>query len=312
LAEQCAADDPRIRVIHHPRNRGLGGALRTGFAQSRGDYVVVLDVDLSYQAEYVVRLVDELISSRAEMVMMSPYMRGGRVIEVPWLRLVLSRAANRFLSRVSGSNLSTLTCMVRGYQGAFVRSLHLRSQGMDIMPENIYKAQILRAAVVEIPADLDWRRQNLAGGKRQSSMRIARHFMGTLVSGFMLRPFTFLLVPGLALLAFATYVGTWMGIHVVEAYRQLVTAGELATPSGALAIAYREFPHTFTIGLLSLMLGIQVTGLAMLSVQNKKYFDELFHLNSTQLGEQRAARARAGHAIPNRDGLSEPHSRNER
>jgi len=300
LAETCAADDPRVRVIHHTRNVGLGGALRTGFADSRGDYVVVLDVDLSYQAEYIVQLVDELIATRAQMVLMSPYMHGGRVIDVPRLRLLLSRVANRFLSRVSGTRLSTLTCMVRGYEGEFVRALHLRSLGMDIMPETIYKAQILRASFVERPADLDWRRQNVVTGKRQSSMRVARHFFGTLVSGFMLRPFTFLLVPGLALLVFAAWVNTWMIIHFVDAYARLAATGEVATASGAVAIAYQEYPHTFIVGLLSLMLGIQFTGLAMLSVQNKKYYDELFHLNSTQLGEIRAHRAWQ------RSGVSDP------
>ena len=47
--------------------------------------------------------------------------------------------------------------------------------------------------------------------------------------------------------------------------------------------------YTFIVGLLSLMLAIQLTGMAMLSLQSKKYFDELFHLGSTALREQREA-----------------------
>ena len=57
--------------------------------------------------------------------------------------------------------------------------------------------------------------------------------------------------------------------------------------SAAVALAYARYPHTFIVGLLSLMLAMQLMGMAMLSLQNKKYFDELFHLGSTLLRERR-------------------------
>ena len=157
IAEGLASEYPAVRVLRHPRNFGLGQALKTGFAQCRGKYVVVLDIDLSYGPEHVGLLLDRMIGTGARIVLASPYMRGGRVIEVPWLRLVLSRLANRFLTRASGHRLSTLTCMVRAFDGRFLRSLHLRSMGMDVMPEMIHKAKILRASFEEVPAELNWR-----------------------------------------------------------------------------------------------------------------------------------------------------------
>ncbi len=57
--------------------------------------------------------------------------------------------------------------------------------------------------------------------------------------------------------------------------------------SAAVALAYAEYPHTFIVGLLSLMLAMQLIGMAMLSLQNKRYFDEVFHLCSTLLRERR-------------------------
>jgi hypothetical protein len=145
-----------------------------------------------------------------------------------------------------------------------------------------------------MPAELNWQRQNRAGSGRRSSLRIVRQILGTTVSGFILRPFTFLLVPGLLLLAFAAYVNTWMMIHFADAYLELATTPDLARDvSAAVALAYTRYPHTFIVGLLSLMLSIQLIGMAMLSLQNKKYFDELFHLGSTLLREQREADMRA-------------------
>ncbi len=285
IAERLAVEYDFIRVLRHPRNFGLGQALRTGFAQCRGDYVIVLDIDLSYGPEHIELMLDPMCSKGTRVVLASPYMRGGKVIAVPWLRLALSRLANRFLARVSGHPFSTLTCMVRGFDGRFLRSLHLRGMGMDVMPEIIHKAKILGASFAEIPAELNWQLQNRAPGRR-SSMRIVRHIFGTMTSGFMLRPFTFLLAPGLLLLALACYVDSWVIIHVMEAHAELVGLGK-GDVSDAVAIAYARFPHTFIVGLLSLMLGIQLTGMAMLSLQNKKYFDELFHLGSALLRGQR-------------------------
>jgi hypothetical protein len=161
---------------------------------------------------------------------------------------------------------------------------------MDVMPEMIHKAKLLRATIEEVPAELNWEKQNRVGARRRSSLRIMRQIGGTTVSGFILRPFTFLLVPGLLLLAFSAYVNTWMVIHFLEAYAALDAPARAAHGlSAAVALAYANFPHTFIVGLLSLMLAMQLIGMAMLSLQNKKYFDELFHLGSTLLRERREA-----------------------
>ena len=43
-----AAADPRVRVVTHAENRGVGAAMRTGLEASRGDVVVVYDADMTY------------------------------------------------------------------------------------------------------------------------------------------------------------------------------------------------------------------------------------------------------------------------
>jgi len=306
IASQLAVEFHGIRVFDHPRNFGLGQALKTGFAKCHGQYVIVLDIDLSYGPEHIGLLLDRITSTDARLVLASPYMRGGRVVDVPWLRLLFSRLANWFLARASGQNISTMTCMVRAIDGRFLRSLHLRSTGMDVMPEMIHKAKLLRATIEEVPAELNWERQNRLGGSRRSSLRIIRQILGTTVAGFILRPFTFLLVPGLLLLAFAAYVNSWMVIHFIDAYVELKASPDTARDlSAAVALAYAHYPHTFIVGLLSLMLATQLMGMAMLSLQNKKYFDELFHLGSTLLRERREADLQRNDQLDSQRGLSE-------
>src|SRR2546429_3105197 len=46
LADALSASDSRVRVIHHPYNRKLGGALKTGFQSARGELVLYSDSDL--------------------------------------------------------------------------------------------------------------------------------------------------------------------------------------------------------------------------------------------------------------------------
>ena len=48
LLDEMALAYPWLRVVHHPKNRGYGGALRTGFAETRGEIVIVQDADLEY------------------------------------------------------------------------------------------------------------------------------------------------------------------------------------------------------------------------------------------------------------------------
>jgi glycosyltransferase involved in cell wall biosynthesis len=273
LAEAFAASHPGYRVIHHWTNFGLGQAFRYGFAESRGDYVITMDLDLSYSVEHIGALLEAIETTRARLVLASPYMKGGRLVNVPWTRKTLSIWANRFLRAFSAGSFSTFTCMTRAYDGEFIRALNIRATDMAVMPEVVYKSMILRARIVEIPATLDWTKQQKVAG-RKSSMRLLKHILGTVLSSFILRPFAYLVIPGVVLLLFSMYVNAWMLLHFFGAM-----AGG-AGPSDAVAIAYREHPHTFIVGLLSLMLSVQLVGLGALALQSKRYFEELFHFQT--------------------------------
>ena len=282
IGEELAERYDFLQVVHHPANFGLGQALKTAFRRCSGDYVVTLDIDLSYSPEHIPALLKEVETTPAKLVLASPYMKGGRISNVPTLRRVLSVYANRFLSFFAQGHLSTLTCVVRAYDGQFIRELDLRSTGMDVMPETIYKAMILRAKITQIPAHLDWGLQQTTGAERKSSMRILRHILGTVLSGFIFRPFMFFVLPGLLLLALSAYVNIWMLIHIFEEYFLLDGGtGMLSRFSVAVASAYDSYPHTFIVGLLSLMVAIQLISLGIVSLQSKTYFEEIFHLGST-------------------------------
>lgn len=280
LAESFAQGRANVRVYHHPTNFGLGQAFKFAFRHCRGDYIVTFDADLSYSPDHIDKLLDRIRATGAKLVLASPYMKGGTISHVPPLRRVLSRVANRFLSLLSYGRLSTLTCMVRAYDGRFLRSVTLRSMGMDIMPETVYKTLVLRGRIEQVPAHLDWQLQLAHKGSRRSSTRIIRHTISTLISGFIFRPFVFFVLPGLGLLLFAIWVNMWMFMHFFEQYRTLPPDLSTDRVSAAVAAAYQLYPHTFIIGLLALMLAIQLISLGILALQSKKYFEEMFYLGT--------------------------------
>jgi glycosyltransferase involved in cell wall biosynthesis len=61
-------DDPRLRVIVHPRNQGKGAAIRTAVAAASGDYMVILDADLEYDPEDIPKLLEPVLDGRASVV----------------------------------------------------------------------------------------------------------------------------------------------------------------------------------------------------------------------------------------------------
>jgi glycosyltransferase involved in cell wall biosynthesis len=291
LAETFAATRDNVHVLHHIYNFRLGQALRYAFSDCRGDYVVVMDVDLSYSPEHIGSMLAKIIESRAKIVIASPYMKGGRLSNVPWLRKILSIWANRFLSFIItkdafSDRLTTLTGMVRTYDGKFLSRLNLKSMDVDIHSEIIYKAMVLRARIVEIPAHLDWRYQNNGGKQRQSSMRIFKSTTTNLICGFMFRPFMFFIMPGFFLMLLSFYPILWAFVH---SYNQLRTVSLSSSPtidfglSEAIGAAFHQSPHAFIVGGFALMIAIQLISLGLLALQKKRYFEELFHLGSSNL-----------------------------
>jgi len=281
LAEEFARHNSNVRVFHHITNFGLGQAFKFAFRHCRGEYVLTLDADLSYSPDHIKKLLDTITTTKAKVVVASPYMQGGKISNVPWLRKTLSVWANRFLAMTTKGHISTLTSMVRAYDGRFLRSLNLRSRGMEVMPEIIYKARLLGAMIVEVPAHLDWGLLN-SEPERRSSMKLWHHAMAIILSGFLFRPVMFFILPGMLMLLFAAYVNMWMVFHFIEQF-QAMKAFPLffERASAAVSEAYATSPHTFIIGISATVLGIQLVGMGILSLQNKNYFEELFHLSST-------------------------------
>ncbi|MEP6694293.1 MAG: polyprenol monophosphomannose synthase [Chloroflexota bacterium] len=91
LAESYADVHP-VRVVRRPGKAGLASAVLAGFAQARGDVLLVMDADLSHPPEAVPRLASA-IDDGADLAVGSRYVAGGGTEDWPLRRRVVSRAA---------------------------------------------------------------------------------------------------------------------------------------------------------------------------------------------------------------------------
>jgi nitrate reductase NapE component len=150
----------------------------------------------------------------------------------------------------------------------------------EINTEIVYKARILHARIVEIPAHLDWSFTSTGGTRRRANLRVSRGTVSSLFSSFLFRPFVFFLLPGLVLLAVAVYSFGWCVWHVAQVYGEPSQLGNSGL-TGAIQNAYDRAPHTFLITGITLVLSMQLIGLGVLAAQGKRYFEELFHLGTS-------------------------------
>jgi glycosyltransferase involved in cell wall biosynthesis len=197
VAVQSGATLDNLRVVRHITNRGLGAAIRTGFAFARGSIVVTYDSDMSYRPEIIPELLAELENKGADLVLASPYMRGGSVRNVPWVRRLLSREANRFLSFATNGRYATVTCMVRAYRMDFFRRIETHEERMEINPELFFKAAKSGAVICEIPARLEWRRERARARAGINVSRTLKQIGRTLRYGVTYRPAVLLALPGI-------------------------------------------------------------------------------------------------------------------
>lgn len=256
-ATELSTPDVTVRVLRHINNRGLGGALQSGFAASSGDVVVVVDCDLSYHPDHIPPLVRAVENGQAQIAVASPYMPGGRTVGVPPSLERRSRAANRFLATLSGSDLHTYTGMVRAYDGPFVRQLALKAVDDVINVEALYKTGLLHGRVVEVPATLDWSGLEVrAGRSRMRDRRIRAKTYEMLARGIMYRPYLVFSAGGVLL----TLAGGLIGLMA------------LLMPGNQVGLT--------VLGVSMMVAGFSAGLVSVLSMQVKRGFEELFYQQS--------------------------------
>ncbi len=155
VADQIAAADPRVHVMHRPGKMGLGSAYVAGFRYAlERDYDAVfeMDADFSHNPESLPEFLHELES--ADLVVGSRYLHGVTVVNWPLKRLILSYGANVYSRVITGIPIKDLTGGYKCFRRQVLEALDLsrvRSDGYGFQIEINYKAWRKGFRIKEIP-----------------------------------------------------------------------------------------------------------------------------------------------------------------
>ncbi len=155
---------PFVRIVRHERNRGMAAALRTGIQEALAerspgfDVLVFMDADLTHAPEDLPRLLAPIADDRADFVLGSRYVLGGRMRGVPWPRRVISVVGNAAVRRVLAVNVKDLTSGYRAVRSEVFRAIALEEDGFGIQLEGTAKAARAGFRVAEVPITLGVRK----------------------------------------------------------------------------------------------------------------------------------------------------------
>ena len=155
IADALAEEDSRVQVIHRPGKQGLGHAYLAGFAWglARGyDVLVEMDADGSHQPEQLPSLLAAL--EEADLVLGSRWVAGGRVVNWPRSRQLLSRGGTQYARAALGLPLLDATGGYRAFRRSTLEGIDLEtvhSEGYCFQVELAWRACRRGYRVVEVP-----------------------------------------------------------------------------------------------------------------------------------------------------------------
>jgi glycosyltransferase involved in cell wall biosynthesis len=151
IAEAEAARDKRVRVIRQARNQGKTEALKTGFAQTTGEIVVVQDADLEYDPAEIPGLVQPIVEGHADVVYGSRFLvrRATRVLY--FYHYLANRFLTFFSNLVTNVNLTDVETGYKAFRGDIIRQMRITASGFGFEIEVTAKIAKLRCAIYESP-----------------------------------------------------------------------------------------------------------------------------------------------------------------
>jgi glycosyltransferase involved in cell wall biosynthesis len=151
IAERISTAEARVRVISHQKNQGKTGALRTGFAATTGDIVIVQDADLEYDPAEIEHVIEPILQGVADVVYGSRFLvrRTARVL------YFAHYLANQFLTFTSNVltnvNFSDIETGYKAFRGEIIRNMVIRSSRFGFEVEATAKVAKLRCRLYEVP-----------------------------------------------------------------------------------------------------------------------------------------------------------------
>jgi glycosyltransferase involved in cell wall biosynthesis len=149
LADELAAADPHVKVVHHPVNRKLGGSMKTGFAAATGDLVLYTDADLPFDMAEVGHAVRLLRYYEADIVSAYRHDRTGEGSS----RAIYTFFYNLLIRSLFGVRMRDINFAFKLCRTHIFEHIELKSEGSFIDAELIISAKKMGFEVIQFGVD---------------------------------------------------------------------------------------------------------------------------------------------------------------
>lgn len=143
IADELAAENPHVKALHHPKNRGYGGALTTGFTNATGDYLMFMDSDRQFDIQ--------------DLENLTPYIGSYDIVagyrikrNDPYYRFLIGSGFNQMVKLLFQVNLRDIDCGFKVFKAEVLRGMDLESPGALINTEIHAKANVQGRSLVEV------------------------------------------------------------------------------------------------------------------------------------------------------------------
>jgi glycosyltransferase involved in cell wall biosynthesis len=151
LARQLAEGHAQVRVVRHEHNTGKTSALKSGFALTTGEVVIVQDADLEYDPLEIFSVIRPILDGHADVVFGSRFLvrRAARVL---YFYHYLANKFLTFLSNVlTNLNMTDIETGYKAFRGVIIRNMVIASSGFGFEVEVTAKMAKLKVPIYEVP-----------------------------------------------------------------------------------------------------------------------------------------------------------------
>lgn len=161
IVDSLAQKDRNLRLIRHTKNKGYGGALKTGISNARNEYVCFTDADLQFD----LRELENFLSHIPEFEAVVGYRKNRQDSKMRILNALIWNFANRLLF---GLRARDIDCAFKLFRRETISQITLHSDGAMISAEILLKLHMNGVGIKEIPVSHFPRKDGLATGANLS------------------------------------------------------------------------------------------------------------------------------------------------
>ena len=227
---EVVASFPNVRLLRHPKNRGYGAAIKTGFNHAQGDLLAFLDADGTYPPEHFSALCRLALDEHADVVVGSR--RSGGQSEMPLVRQIGNFIWSNLVSVIGNHRVDDPASGMRVLRSSALHQLYPLPDGLNFTPVMSTRAVHEGLKVVEVP--IPYRER--VGRSKLNIVRDGTRFLKTILWTTMeYNPVRVLGIIGLAALGIAVAIGVVITALRLEGVTQLGPYGIFAL-FGALVL----------------------------------------------------------------------------